>query len=94
MTTPKLHPCGCAFHRGASAIVPPDCTERTPAERAAYLASLSGPVHTPAPVYVDGAPVPAPIARLRARFAEVDAFRSRVAHAYAHGARPLRRGEG
>lgn len=66
-------PCGCAYHRGASAVVGPDCCERTPEERAAYVASFTRGIVPPGtPVYVSGVPFPV--------------------HAYASGARPIRKG--
>jgi hypothetical protein len=55
MRTPKHTetPCGCAFHRGAATVVPPDCAHRSPKERAAYVASLTRGIVPPgAPVYM------------------------------------------
>lgn len=75
----ESRPCGCAFHRGLTCAIPSDCMERSPDERAAYLASVN-----------DGSAAAELLGRLRARFAEVDAAHARtVAHVYATGARPI-----
>jgi hypothetical protein len=88
-------PCGCAFHRGASASVPPDCLHRTPAERAAYVAiwtvsgdaggSITLPPHTGTRHLDDGFDA-ARAAGLSGRLTITES--RRPIHAYANGGRP------